>query len=204
MGQAAQGTLSNLKSKKRDYRILMVGLDAAGKTTILYQLKLGKVQETIPTIGFNVEEVNYHNIKFTVWDVGGQDKIRPLWKHYYPTAHGLIFVVDSADKGRFEDAKKALDTMIQERIEDGKTASVLIYANKQDQAGAAQPAEVVQALGLMNCGANIHWNVQTCSALTGAGLTEGLDWLSKDMAEHVQDEPEAESCKFDLLLLFVL
>src|ERR1700749_192215 len=65
----------------RECRIVMVGLDAAAKTTILYQLKLGEVITTIPTIGFNVETVEYKNISFTVWDVGGQDKIRPLWRH---------------------------------------------------------------------------------------------------------------------------
>ncbi|WP_337970403.1 ADP-ribosylation factor-like protein, partial [Virgibacillus salexigens] len=70
-------------SSARRMRILMVGLDAAGKTTILYKLKLGEVVTTIPTIGFNVETVDYKNISFTVWDVGGQDKIRPLWRHYY-------------------------------------------------------------------------------------------------------------------------
>ena len=74
-----------------------VGLDAAGKTTILYKLKLGEVVTTIPTIGFNVETVHYKNITFTVWDVGGQDKIRPLWRHYYEDAQGLIFVVDSTN-----------------------------------------------------------------------------------------------------------
>eukprot|EP00834_Sanchytrium_tribonematis_P006089 NODE_418_length_7796_cov_0.461868.p10 type:complete len:101 gc:universal NODE_418_length_7796_cov_0.461868:871-569(-) len=66
---------------KKEMRILMVGLDAAGKTTILYKLKLGEIVTTIPTIGFNVETVEYKNISFTVWDVGGQDKIRPLWRH---------------------------------------------------------------------------------------------------------------------------
>merc|ERR1712126_464283 len=74
-------------------RILMVGLDAAGKTTILYKLKLGEIVTTIPTIGFNVETVEYKNISFTVWDVGGQDKIRPLWRHYFQNTDGLIFVV---------------------------------------------------------------------------------------------------------------
>ena len=66
---------------KKEMRILMVGLDAAGKTTILYKLKLGEIVTTIPTIGFNVETVSYKNISFTVWDVGGQHTIRPLWKH---------------------------------------------------------------------------------------------------------------------------
>ncbi len=70
-------------SGSKEMRILMVGLDAAGKTTILYKMKLGEVVNTIPTIGFNVETVEYKNISFNVWDVGGQDKIRLLWRHYY-------------------------------------------------------------------------------------------------------------------------
>ncbi|XP_030302237.1 ADP-ribosylation factor 1 isoform X2 [Calypte anna] len=73
---------------KKEMRILMVGLDAAGKTTILYKLKLGEIVTTIPTIGFNVETVEYKNISFTVWDVGGQDKIRPLWRHYFQNTQG--------------------------------------------------------------------------------------------------------------------
>lgn len=77
----------------------MLGLDAAGKTTILYKLKLNDSVSTIPTVGFNVECVSYKNVKFNVWDVGGQDKIRPLWRHYYTGTQGLIFVVDSADFG---------------------------------------------------------------------------------------------------------
>merc|ERR1719449_328928 len=87
----------------REMRILMVGLDAAGKTTILYKLKLGEVVNTIPTIGFNVETVQYQDIEFTVWDVGGQEKIRPLWRHYYANNSGIIFVVDSADTDRLND-----------------------------------------------------------------------------------------------------
>ena len=76
----------------KDMRILMVGLDAAGKTTILYKLKLGEIVTTIPTIGFNVETVEYKNISFTVWDVGGQDKIRPLWRHYFQVMYNLLSV----------------------------------------------------------------------------------------------------------------
>jgi small GTP-binding protein len=93
---------------KKEMRILMLGLDAAGKTTILYKLKLGEVVSSVPTIGFNVETVEYKNIKFTVWDVGGQDKIRLLWRHYYQNTQGLIFVVDSADKERVGLAKEEL------------------------------------------------------------------------------------------------
>uniref|UniRef100_A0A8D2D6X0 ADP-ribosylation factor 2 n=1 Tax=Sciurus vulgaris TaxID=55149 RepID=A0A8D2D6X0_SCIVU len=77
MGNVFEKLFKSLFGKK-EMRILMVGLDAAGKTTILYKLKLGEIVTTIPTIGFNVETVEYKNISFTVWDVGGQDKIRPL------------------------------------------------------------------------------------------------------------------------------
>ena len=90
----------------------IVGLDAAGKTTILYKLKLGEIVTTIPTIGFNVETVEYKNICFTVWDVGGQDKIRPLWRHYFQNTQGLIFVVDSNDRERITEAQDELQKMV--------------------------------------------------------------------------------------------
>jgi len=106
----------------------MVGLDAAGKTTILYKLKLGEVVTTIPTIGFNVETVDYKNISFTVWDVGGQDKIRLLWRHYYQNTQGLIFVVDSNDRDRIDDAREELHKMLSE--EELKEAVLLVFANK--------------------------------------------------------------------------
>merc|ERR1712086_663178 len=99
---------------KKEMRILMVGLDAAGKTTVLYKLKLGEVVTTIPTIGFNVETVEYKNISFTVWDVGGQDKIRPLWRHYYQNTQGVIFVVDSNDRDRVGEARDELNRMLNE------------------------------------------------------------------------------------------
>lgn len=89
-----------------------MGLDAAGKTTILYKLKLGEIVTTIPTIGFNVETVEYKNICFTVWDVGGQDKIRPLWRHYFQNTQGLIFVVDSNDRERITEARQELQNMV--------------------------------------------------------------------------------------------
>merc|ERR1712222_252134 len=96
----------------QEMRILMVGLDAAGKTTVLYRLKLGEVVTTIPTIGFNVETVEYKNINFTVWDIGGQDKIRKLWRYYYQGTQGLIFVVDSSDRDRVDDAREELKKIV--------------------------------------------------------------------------------------------
>jgi small GTP-binding protein len=90
---------------KRQFRVLMIGLDAVGKTTILYKLSLGKIVSTTPTIGFNVDTVEFQNVKFTVWDMGAQDKIRKIWKHYYPNTQALIYVVDSSDKERIRTAK---------------------------------------------------------------------------------------------------
>ena len=128
MGNLFGNVVSGLFGKK-DMRILMVGLDAAGKTTILYKLKLGEIVTTIPTIGFNVETVEYKNISFTVWDVGGQDKIRPLWRHYFQNTQGLIFVVDSNDRERVGEARDELHRMLQE--DELRDAVLLIYANKQ-------------------------------------------------------------------------
>jgi small GTP-binding protein len=97
MGNIFKKIFSSAKMLKQNSKILMLGLDSAGKTTILYSLKLGKVTNTIPTIGFNVEELHYEKINFIVWDVGGQHKLRNLWAHYYENTNGLIFVVDSSD-----------------------------------------------------------------------------------------------------------
>merc|ERR1712195_112601 len=119
---------------KKDVRILMVGLDAAGKTTILYKLKLGEIVTTIPTIGFNVETVEYKNISFTVWDIGGQDKIRKLWRYYYTGTDGAIFIVDSSDRDRIEDAREELFGMLDN--DEMRDAVLLVFANKQDLPGA--------------------------------------------------------------------
>jgi len=164
---------------KQEMRILMVGLDAAGKTTILYKLKLGEVVTTIPTIGFNVETVEYKNISFTVWDVGGQDKIRPLWRHYYQNTQGLIFVVDSNDRDRVEDAREELNKMLNE--DEMRDAVLLVFANKQDLPNAMTAAEVTEKLGLHNL-RNRQWYIQSACATTGDGLYEGLDWLSRTLS----------------------
>ncbi|XP_053599354.1 LOW QUALITY PROTEIN: ADP-ribosylation factor 3 [Sciurus carolinensis] len=106
MGNIFGNLLKSLIGKK-EMRILMVGLDAAGKTTILYKLKLGEIVTTIPTIGFNVETWSIRNISFTVWDVGGQTRFGPLWRHYFQNTQGLIFVVDSNDRERVNEARKS-------------------------------------------------------------------------------------------------
>jgi len=167
----------------------MLGLDAAGKTStepslppafqaaktfnlaILYKLKLNQDITTIPTVGFNVETVTYKNVKFNVWDVGGQDKIRPLWRHYFSGTQGLIFVIDSNDRARIDEARQELHRIILDR--EMKEALLLVFANKQDIPGSMTPSEVTEKLRLTQLKDRMWYVVPSC-ATTGEGLFEGL------------------------------
>ena len=115
--------------RKSVFRILMLGLDNVGKTTILYQLKINEIVTTCPTNGFNVESLLVNNKSFVIWDVGGERKIRPLWRHYYRDARAVIFVIDSADRERLEEAKNEL-MIINDYLHN--RGPILIYANKND------------------------------------------------------------------------
>ncbi|KAI9710187.1 MAG: ADP-ribosylation factor, Arf Arf6 [Chrysothrix sp. TS-e1954] len=207
------GNISKMMGKifgQKEMRLLMLGLDAAGKTTILYKLKLNQDVTTIPTVGFNVETVTYKNTKFNVWDVGGQDKIRPLWRHYFSGTQGLIFVIDSNDRDRMEEARVELARIIQDR--EMKDALLLVFANKQDINGgtpspaltlysaalieeegtamltyrtALRPKEVSDALQLDKVAKNHTWKVEPSCATTGEGIFEGLAWLSSHVKVQV-------------------
>ncbi|XP_072304617.1 ADP-ribosylation factor 4-like [Eucyclogobius newberryi] len=170
-------TISQIFNKfifKTPVRILMVGLDAAGKTSILCRMKLNEGVIILPTIGFNVETVKNRNIRFTVWDVGGHTCIRPLWRHHFTDKQGLIFVVDSDDPERIKDAAEELQRMLQE--DELRGVALLIFANKQDLPHAMTTADITDALGLSAI--SNPWLVQASCAVSGAGLAEGLDWLS--------------------------
>ncbi|EDW26315.1 GL24385 [Drosophila persimilis] len=176
MGNAFANLFKGLFGKKQ-INVLMVGLDNAGKTTILYKLKLGEVITGIPTIGFNVETVEYKNITFTVWDVGGQDRIRPLWRQYFlHMTQFIIFVVDSNDRERIEEARDELRRMM---VED-ELRVLLIFANKEDLPNAMSAAEVADKLGLHSL-TNRNCHVQSTCATNGDGLYEGLEWLSNQL-----------------------
>jgi len=158
----------------QEVRILILGLDSAGKTTILYKLQCGEVVTTIPTIGFNVETVTYKNIRFQVWDLGGQSSIRPYWRCYYQNTNAIIYVVDSADIERLSVAKEELMSMLEEDELQG--TPLLVFANKQDLPAAATEAAVSEVLGLSSM-KNRQWAIYKTSAIKGVGLFEGLDWL---------------------------
>lgn len=163
-------------SKER--RILILGLDGAGKTTILYRLQVGEVVTTIPTIGFNVETVQYKNLKFQVWDLGGQTSIRPYWRCYYSNTDAIIYVVDSMDRDRIGISKQELVSMLEE--DELKKAVLCIFANKQDIEGSMTVTEVANALGLAAI-KNRRYQIFKTSAIKGDGLDEAMEWLANTL-----------------------
>ncbi|MBZ3888740.1 ADP-ribosylation factor 2 [Sciurus carolinensis] len=172
-------------------QILIVGLEAVGKTTILYKLKLGEIVTTIPTIGFNVETVEYKNISFTVWDVGGQDKIRPLWQHYVQNTQGLIFVVDSNDRERVNEAQEELTRMLAE--DELRDAVSLVFVNKHDLPNAMNAAEITDKLGLHDLHQR-NWYIQATCATSADGFYEGLNRLSNQLKNQKQPETVHPLC----------
>ncbi|NXN47956.1 ARF5 factor, partial [Rhinoptilus africanus] len=134
-----------------------------------------------PSPGFNVETVEYKNICFTVWDVGGQDKIRPLWRHYFQNTQGLIFVVDSNDRERVQESAEELQKMLQE--DELRDAVLLVFANKQDMPNAMAVSELTDKLGLQTLRSRT-WYVQATCATQGTGLYDGLDWLSHELSKR--------------------
>jgi ADP-ribosylation factor-like protein 3 len=158
---------------------LVLGLDNAGKTTILKQLADEDITQITPTQGFNIKTVVAAGFKLTVWDIGGQRKIRPYWKHYFESIDVLIYVIDSADKKRLEETGEEL----MELLDEPKLASsaVMIYANKQDLVTAAKASEIATGLNLHTI-RDRKWQIQPCSALTKEGVKEGLDWVIKQCA----------------------
>ena len=142
------------------------------------RLQVGEVVSTIPTIGFNVETVQYKNIKFQVWDLGGQTSIRPYWRCYYPNTQAIIYVVDSTDVDRLDTTKEEFHAILDE--DELKEALVLVFANKQDLPGALDEAKIAEALELHKIKSRT-WTIFKTSAMKGEGLFEGLDWLAENL-----------------------
>ena len=166
---------------RQQSKIVMVGLDAAGKTTVLYKLQLGEVITTAPTIGFNVETIQYKKLEMTVWDIGGQTVLRKLWRHYYNGCDAVIYIVDSNDTERIDEAAHELRQVLSN--EELRDAAVLVYANKQDLPNSMNVSTCVDKLG-MSYLKNREWHVQPAVATTGDGLWEGLEWLNTVLANR--------------------
>ncbi|EGC30199.1 hypothetical protein DICPUDRAFT_93016 [Dictyostelium purpureum] len=157
-----------------EYKVIIVGLNAAGKTTTLYKLLLDEVVSTTPTVGSNLEEFVYRNIRLLMWDLGGQDLLRSTWNQYYINTQAVILVIDSTDRARVGLIKEELFKMLAH--ENLKKSIILIYANKQDLKDAMSPTELSTLLSLHSI-KDHDYHIQACCALTGQGLEQGLDWL---------------------------
>uniref|UniRef100_A0A1B6M1U5 RING-type E3 ubiquitin transferase n=1 Tax=Graphocephala atropunctata TaxID=36148 RepID=A0A1B6M1U5_9HEMI len=164
---------------KIEMRVVTLGLDGSGKTSILFKLKQNEFMAVIPTIGFNVESVEYKNVRFNIWDIGGQPKLRPLWKHYYLNTQAVVFVIDSADKQRLPEALSELSKLMSEK--ELKDAALLIFANKQDVEGCESIESISEQLALAKLCCGHSWHIQACDAQSGTGLRDGLDWLSRQL-----------------------
>ena len=166
--------LRKLKKSEKQHRLLCLGIDNAGKTTFLRQMSGEEINTIMPTQGFNVKSLEQNSIKLNVWDIGGQKSIRAYWRNYYENTDALIYVVDSADRGRVEETGVELNLLLEE--EELAEVPVLILANKQDLLTALTVEELAEELNLAALRSR-KWTILPCSAKTGDGLQEAMNWL---------------------------
>ncbi|NWH99084.1 ARL14 protein, partial [Tichodroma muraria] len=166
--------LQNAKaSSAKRANILMLGLDSAGKSTLLYKFRYKDAFLTMPTIGFNVDMIEAgKNFTLTFWDVGGQKKMRELWSNFLEGTDGLLYVVDSSDKCRLEESRREFELLL--KNEFIRNVPVVVLANKQDLPGALNAEEITRRLRMKKYCSDRNWYVQPCCAVTGEGLAEAL------------------------------
>eukprot|EP00588_Corethron_pennatum_P011795 CAMPEP_0194267052 /NCGR_PEP_ID=MMETSP0169-20130528/1729_1 /TAXON_ID=218684 /ORGANISM="Corethron pennatum, Strain L29A3" /LENGTH=187 /DNA_ID=CAMNT_0039007855 /DNA_START=215 /DNA_END=778 /DNA_ORIENTATION=- len=177
--------LKKVKAKEREVRLLILGLDNAGKTTILRKFNGEPTHRIEPTLGFNIKTLIHRGYTLNVWDVGGQQTIRSYWRNYFERTDGVVFVVDASDGGRLGDCRTELLKLLgQEKLAG---ASLIIFANKQDIPKALSTGEIATALGLDTDPAftSRHWSIFGCSAMTGEGLLGGMDWIVDDISSRI-------------------
>jgi len=162
---------------KKNATILLVGLDNAGKTTLLYKLKNRALRMFIPTQRAQLEEVVLGNVQFRAWDLGGHEQVRALWRDYYFEANAVIFVVDVADEERYEEAKNELHNLLNDKnLQD---VIFLILGNKTDLKPEVTRLEVVSLLGIqsqIDSGRKIE--VFLSSLLQDNSFQDAFKWLS--------------------------
>ncbi|NXG47759.1 ARL14 protein, partial [Psilopogon haemacephalus] len=170
--------LQNAKHcKVKQANIVMLGLDSAGKSTLLYKFRYSDPLLTSPTIGFNVDMIETQkDFTLTFWDIGGQQKMRQSWCSFLESADGLLYVVDSSDKQRLEESKEEFEVIL--KAESLKGIPVVVLANKQDLPGALNAEEITRRFNMKKYCSDRNWYVQPCCAITGEGLSEALRILT--------------------------
>ena len=170
--------LRKLKRSDKEARILVLGLDNAGKTTILKKLSEESITHVAPTQGFNIKSLVHNGFKLNVWDIGGQKSIRPYWRNYFDNTDALVYVIDSSDRARMEEAGLELTKLLEE--DKMQQVPLLVFANKQDLLNAMPADELIGALQLNNI-KDREMQVTACSAKNDEGLQPGMGWLVATM-----------------------
>ncbi|WVZ57175.1 hypothetical protein U9M48_007594 [Paspalum notatum var. saurae] len=177
---------------KDEFRVLILGVDKAGKTTLLEKLKSMYLNgeglppdRVVPTVGLNIGRIEDANAKLVFWDLGGQVGLRTIWEKYYEEAHAIVYVIDAATASSFEDSKSALEKVI--RHEHLKGAPLLIVANKQDLPGVIDDEELAKFLHLKELDERPYM-FQAVSAYNGRGIKSGINWLVEQMEKSKRTE----------------
>jgi ADP-ribosylation factor-like protein 3 len=170
-GSAAMG---QAVSKPKPPRVLVVGLDGSGKTCLLRRLARQEIALTAPTHGYTIVRIVYNGVPCEMVDVGGSAELRRYWSTYFSALDGLVFVLDSADKRRFEETGIELNKLLQDRAL--ARVPTLILANKQDVLDALPSQKIVDALNL-SAVRDREWHVHECSALDRRGVDAGFAWV---------------------------
>ncbi|KAI2630759.1 ARF/SAR superfamily [Hypoxylon sp. NC1633] len=174
--------LRKARLKDKEMRILLLGLDNAGKTTIVKKIMNEDVNTVSPTLGFIIKTIDYEGYKLNIWDVGGQKTLRSYWRNYFEKTDALIWVVDATDRLRIDDCREELHGLLQEERLSG--ASLLVFANKTDVQGCMNETEIFEGLQLVEIRSH-QLHILRCSAMTGKNLKEGLAWVVEDARERL-------------------
>lgn len=170
---------------KQKLRVLVVGLDNSGKTTMLNYLKPSKATlETVPTVGFSVEEFSKNNIQFSAFDMSGQGRYRDMWPTYYKECEGIIFVIDATDELRFAVAADELQHILNAGEIKTRKVPILFFANKMDLPASVGPLVCMNKLGLHDI-RDVPWHIEASSAISGSGIEDGIKWLA-DMVSKMK------------------
>ena len=173
---------------KREARLVVIGLDNSGKTTLVNHLRPARLAsfEVVPTVGLAIESFDHGKLRLTVVDMSGASTYRGLWETYYRGCQAIVFVVDASDKIRLCVAKDELDAMLAHADVRGGQAPVLVFANKSDLPGAVDPSECSLILGLPAI-SDRAWQIQASNALSGEGVGEGVQWLTQQLERAQAD-----------------
>ncbi|CAO3636130.1 unnamed protein product [Cunninghamella echinulata] len=185
----------NYVMQKEEYNVLIIGLDNAGKTTLLERIKslfsgiTGLSPDKIaPTVGLNIGRIEVNSSRIKFWDLGGQRDLQTIWERYYSECHAIVFVVDSTDSRRLEECKDTFETLITNDLVEG--VPILMLANKQDVSNSLRVEDIKEVFNkiAVKLGARDS-RVLPVSALEGNGVREAIDWLIKRLQRNKMHRP---------------